>query len=239
MDPIIVLTLRGVSSRYGDIQALKDINLEVRAGEVMTIVGSNGAGKSTLINLISGILRCTSGEILFMGERIDALPPHAIVEKGIVQIPEGRLLFPEMTVMENLDMGAYIERAYQRRQESLQEVFSLFPKLKERQGQIAGSLSGGEQQMLAIARGLMSLPKLLMLDEPSLGLAPVVVEEMFKIIQEVNHRGIAILLVEQNVFHALSLAHRAFVLENGEVMMEGTGQEILNNEGIKSAYLGI
>jgi branched-chain amino acid transport system ATP-binding protein len=234
-----MLTLHDVSSHYGDIQALKHIHLDVRAREVMTIVGSNGAGKSTLINLISGILRCTSGEILFMEERIDSLSPHEIVTKGIVQIPEGRLLFPEMTVLENLDMGAYIERAHVRKKESLGEVFSLFPKLEERKDQIAGSLSGGEQQMLAIARGIMALPKLLMLDEPSLGLAPVVVDEMFKIIQKVNSQGIAILLVEQNVFHALSIADRAFVLENGEVMMEGTGQAILNNERIKAAYLGI
>jgi len=234
-----MLTLHDVCSHYGDIQALKHVSLKVHAKEVVTIVGSNGAGKSTLINLISGILRCTSGEILFMEERIDSFPPHEIVDRGIVQIPEGRLLFPEMTVMENLDMGAYIARASSHKKESLQEVFGLFSKLKERKDQIAGLLSGGEQQMLAIARGLMAVPMLLMLDEPSLGLAPVVVDEMFKIIQKINGRGITVLLVEQNVFHALSIANRAFVLENGQVMMEGTGQEILGNEKIKAAYLGI
>lgn len=234
-----MLTLHDVCSHYGDIQALKHVSLKVHAKEVVAIVGSNGAGKSTLINLISGILRCTSGEILFMEERIDSLPPHEIVDRGIVQIPEGRLLFPEMTVMENLDMGAYIARASSHKKESLQEVFGLFSKLDERKDQIAGLLSGGEQQMLAIARGLMAVPMLLMLDEPSLGLAPVVVDEMFKIIQKINSRGITVLLVEQNVFHALSIANRAFVLENGQVMMEGTGQEILGNEKIKAAYLGI
>ena len=234
-----MLTLHDVCSHYGDIQALKHVSLKVHAKEVVTIVGSNGAGKSTLINLISGILRCTSGEILFMEERIDSFPPHEIVDRGIVQIPEGRLLFPEMTVMENLDMGAYIARASSHKKESLQEVFGLFSKLEERKDQIAGLLSGGEQQMLAIARGLMAVPMLLMLDERSLGLAPVVVDEMFKIIQKINRRGITVLLVEQNVFHALSIANRAFVLENGQVMMEGTGQEILGNEKIKAAYLGI
>jgi branched-chain amino acid transport system ATP-binding protein len=192
-----------------------------------------------LINLISGLIRCTSGEIFFMEERIDSLAPHDIVNRGIVQIPEGRLLFPEMTVMENLDMGAYIARAKARKKERLQEVFDLFPKLEERKDQLAGSLSGGEQQMVAIARGLMADPKLLMFDEPSLGLAPIVVEEMFKVIREINSQGIAVLLVEQNVFHALAIADRAFVLENGEVVMEGTGQEILDDERIKSAYLGI
>jgi branched-chain amino acid transport system ATP-binding protein len=234
-----MLSLRNVKSSYGDIQVIKNISLDVRPGEIMTIVGSNGAGKSTLINLISGLVRCTSGEIRFMEKRIDSLAPHEIVIRGIVQVPEGRMLFPEMTVMENLDMGAYITRAATHKKERLREVFSLFPKLEERKNQVAGSLSGGEQQMAAIARGIMADPKLLMFDEPSLGLAPIVVEEMFKIIREINKRGIAVLLVEQNVFNALSIADRAFVLENGEVVMEGTGQEILNDEKIREAYLGI
>ncbi|MGA2225217.1 MAG: ABC transporter ATP-binding protein [Syntrophobacteraceae bacterium] len=234
-----MLSLHNVSSSYGDIRILKNINLSVRPREIMTIVGSNGAGKSTLINLISGIVRCTAGEVFFGDERIDSLAPHEIVERGIVQIPEGRMLFPEMTVMENLDMGAYIARASAKKKERLKEVFTLFPKLEERKKQIAGSLSGGEQQMVAIARGIMSDPKLLMFDEPSLGLAPVVVEDMFKIIRKINSRGIAVLLVEQNVFHALAIADRAFVLENGEVVMEGTGQEILSNDRIREAYLGI
>ncbi len=234
-----MLSLHEVSSSYGDINILKGINLSVRRKEIMTIVGSNGAGKSTLINVISGLVRCTSGEIYFVEERIDRLAPHEIVNRGIVQIPEGRMLFSEMTVMENLDMGAYIPRAAEHKRERLAEVFKLFPRLEERKNQLAGSLSGGEQQMVAIARGLMADPKLLMFDEPSLGLAPVVVDEMFDIIREINSRGIAVLLVEQNVFHALSIADRAFVLENGEVVMEGTGQEILSNERVKEAYLGI
>ncbi|MEN6437162.1 MAG: ABC transporter ATP-binding protein [Syntrophobacter sp.] len=234
-----MLNLREISSSYGDIQILKRLGLSVGPGEIVTIVGSNGAGKSTLINAISGLVRCTSGEILFNNERIDTLPPHEIVNRGIVQIPEGRMLFPEMTVMENLDMGAYIPRAAAHKKERLGEVFSLFPKLEERKDQFAGSLSGGEQQMVAIARGIMADPRLLMFDEPSLGLAPVVVEEMFGIIGEINSRGIAVLLVEQNVFHALSIADRAFVLENGEIVMEGTGQEILSDERIREAYLGI
>jgi branched-chain amino acid transport system ATP-binding protein len=234
-----MLNLHNVSSSYGDIRILKGIDLSVRPKEIMTIVGSNGAGKSTLINVISGLIRCTSGEIYFMEERIDSLPPHEIVNRGIVQIPEGRMLFPEMTVMENLEMGSYIPRAAAHRKERLAEVVKLFPRLEERKNQLAGSLSGGEQQMAAIARGLMADPKLLMFDEPSLGLAPVVVEEMFNAIREINGRGISVLLVEQNVFHALSIADRAFVLENGEVVMEGTGKEILSNEKIREAYLGI
>lgn len=184
-----MLNLHKVSSAYGDIRILKGIDLSVRPKEIMTIVGSNGAGKSTLINVISGLIRCTSGEIFFMEQRIDALPPHEIVNRGIVQIPEGRMLFPEMTVMENLDMGAYIPRAAAHKKERLGEVLKLFPRLEERKNQLAGSLSGGEQQMVAIARGLMADPKLLMFDEPSLGLAPVVVEEMFNAIREINSRG--------------------------------------------------
>lgn len=234
-----MLTLHDVSTHYGDIQALRGVHLMVNPKEIVVIVGSNGAGKSTLINLISGILRCTSGEILFMEERVDTLLPHEIVNRGIVQIPEGRLLFPEMTVMENLDMGAYISRARLNKQENLEKVYRLFPTLRERREQIAGSLSGGEQQMLAIARGLMAHPILLMLDEPSLGLAPLVVEEMFKVIREINEQGITVFLVEQDVFHALSIAHKAYVLENGQIMLEGTGQEVLNNQQIKTAYLGI
>jgi len=234
-----MLMLHDVSTHYGDIHAIRGVRLTVNPKEIIAIVGSNGAGKSTLLNLISGILHCTSGEIRFMEERIDTLPPHEIVNRGIVQIPEGRLLFPEMTVMENLDMGAYTIRAKPNKKENLNKVFNLFPTLKERREQIAGSLSGGEQQMLAIARGLMTNPILLMLDEPSLGLAPLLVQEMFKVICEINEQGITILLVEQNVFHALSIAHKASVLENGQVMIEGTGQEVLNNQDIRTAYLGI
>ena len=234
-----ILSLKDVSSHYGDIQAIRSVHLSVEAKEILAIVGSNGAGKTTLMNLISGILRCTSGEITFMKERIDFLDPHEIVSRGIAQIPEGRLLFPAMTVMENLEMGAYGSRARGQRHETLNRVFNLFPTLEERRTQIAGSLSGGEQQMLAIGRGLMANPVLLMLDEPSLGLAPIVVMEMFRIIREINEQGITILLVEQNIFHALSIAHKAYVLENGQVTMKGTAQEVLDNPDIRTAYLGI
>jgi branched-chain amino acid transport system ATP-binding protein len=234
-----MLTLNNVSASYGDIQVLDRVNLMVNPREIAAIVGSNGAGKTTLINLITGFLRCTPGEIYFMGERIDILPPHEIVDRGIVQIPEGRLLFPKMTVTENLEMGAYIARARMNKQATLNRVMDLFPVIKDRRGQLAGSLSGGEQQMLAIARGLMANPTLLILDEPSLGLAPLVVEEMFKVILEINEQGITIVLVEQNVFHTLTIAHKAFVLENGRIVMEGIGRELLNHQDIKSAYLGI
>ncbi len=234
-----MLTLNNVSASYGDIQVLDRVNLMVNPREIAAIVGSNGAGKTTLINLITGLLRCTPGEIYFMGKRIDILPPHEIVERGIVQIPEGRLLFPKMTVIENLEMGAYIARARMNKQATLNRVMDLFPVIKDRRGQLAGSLSGGEQQMLAIARGLMANPTLLILDEPSLGLAPLVVEEMFRVILEINEQGITIILVEQNVFRTLTVSHKAFVLENGRIVMEGIGQELLNHQDIKSAYLGI
>jgi branched-chain amino acid transport system ATP-binding protein len=234
-----MLTLDNVSAFYGDLQVLERVHLIVNPQEVAAIVGSNGAGKTTLINLITGILHCRAGEISFMGERIDTLPAHEIVKRGIVQIPEGRLLFPKMTVIENLDMGAYISRARVNKQANLDRVLELFPWVKDRKGQLAGSLSGGEQQMVAIARGLMANPTLLILDEPSLGLAPLVVEEMFRVILGINEQGITIILVEQNVFHTLTVAHKAFVLENGRIVMEGIGQELLNNQDIKTAYLGI
>jgi branched-chain amino acid transport system ATP-binding protein len=232
-----MLTLKNTNAFYGDIQVLKNITLEIQDKEITTVIGSNGAGKSTLINMISGLVRCTSGEIFFRGAKIDTLPPHEIVKRGIIQVPEGRLLFPEMTVAENLEMGAFCNQA--KTGTLMEEVIGIFPKLKERRDQLAGSLSGGEQQMVAIARGLMAGPKLIIFDEPSLGLAPVVVEEMFRVIQEINQKGIAVLLVEQNVLFALSIANRAIVLENGEIVLEGSGKDMANNDRVKTAYLGL
>ena len=232
-----MLTLKNANAFYGDIHVLKNITFEIQDKQITTIIGSNGAGKSTLINMISGLVQCISGEIFFREKKIDGLPPHEIVKRGIIQVPEGRLLFPEMTVAENLEMGAFCN---QKKTDTLmEEVISIFPKLKERRDQLAGSLSGGEQQMVAIARGLMASPKLIIFDEPSLGLAPVVVEEMFRIIQEINRKGIAVLLVEQNVLFALSIADRAIVIENGEIVLQGAGKDMASNEKVKTAYLGL
>ena len=203
------------------------------------MVGANGAGKTTLLKTIAGLLRPTEGSIELWGERLDRLPTHRIVERGVVRVPEGRRIFPHMTALENLELGAHQPRGRQRRAESLERVFELFPILRERARQLAGTLSGGEQQMLAIGRSLMSRPKLLMLDEPSLGLAPIVVKEIFATARRINAEGTTILLVEQDVIHSLSMSHRAYVLENGTVVLEGGGLELLANEHIKTAYLGI
>ncbi len=234
-----MLNLKDVSAHYGDVQALRGVSFSVREGEIVSIIGSNGAGKSTTLNTISGVLRASSGMIEFLGRRIDHLFPHEIVDHGVVQIPEGRLLFPYMSVLENLDLGAFNEKARKAREKNLNSVFSLFPILRERKDQLAGTLSGGEQQMAAIARGLMSLPKLLMLDEPSLGLAPLMVRQVFETVKAINRQGITILLVEQNVYHCLSAAARGYVLENGSVVLEGGGQDLLNNPQVREAYLGI
>ncbi len=203
------------------------------------MVGANGAGKTTLLKTIAGLLRPTEGAIELWGERLDRLPTHRIVERGVVRVPEGRRIFPHMTVLENLELGAHQPQVRRRRAESLERVFELFPILRERTRQIAGTLSGGEQQMLAIGRSLMSRPRLLMLDEPSLGLAPLVVKEIFATTRRINAEGTTILLVEQDVIHSLSMSHRAYVLENGTVVLEGGGPELLANEHIKTAYLGI
>jgi len=224
---------------YGDVPVLHGVTLSVEEGEIVTIVGANGAGKTTLLKTVSGFLKPTKGEILFLGERISYLYPHKIVEKGLVCIPEGRKIFPTLSVLENLQLGAYIARAKLRRGENLEKVFSMFPILRERSEQLAGTLSGGEQQMLAIARGLMAMPRLLMLDEPSLGLAPKVVMEIFNVVREMNKEGTTILLVEQNVFGALELSNRGYVLENGRIFLEGKSSDLLKNEHIREAYLGI
>jgi branched-chain amino acid transport system ATP-binding protein len=234
-----LLKVDEINVQYGDVQVLHGVTLEVREAEIITIVGANGAGKTTSLKTIAGILRPTSGEIHFLGERIDHLYPHQIVEKGLVRIPEGRKIFPSLSVLENLELGSYLPRPKAKRSESLENVFSLFSVLKERSQQLAGTLSGGEQQMLAIGRGLMSLPRLLMLDEPSLGLAPVLVREIFSTIRDINQHGTTILLVEQNVFNALDMAHEGYVLENGRIVLKGKSQDLLGDEHIKEAYLGV
>ncbi len=233
-----LLTLENVTARYGDVQVLWGVTFAVREGEIATLVGANGAGKTTTLKTISGVVRATDGQIVFDGGHIDHLPPHQIAARGIAHVPEGRRLFPLMSVRENLEIGAISSEARRLRTGSFARVFALFPKLKERESQMAGTLSGGEQQMVAIARGLMARPRLLILDEPSLGLAPIVVREMFEIIQTINREGITILLVEQNVQQSLKLANRAYVLENGRIVLEGAGSDLLDDQRVREAYLG-
>jgi branched-chain amino acid transport system ATP-binding protein len=234
-----LLRIEELNVRYGDVQVLHSVTLEVQEREIVTIVGGNGAGKSTLLKTIAGILRPGAGTIWFDGEQIDHLPSHSIVDRGLVRIPEGRRIFPSMSVRENLELGSYLPKTKARRQDSMEKVFSLFPILRERSRQTGGTLSGGEQQMLAIGRGLMSLPRLLMLDEPSLGLAPLLVREIFRTVREINQQGTAILLVEQNVFNALDMANRGYVLENGRIVLQGEARVLLSDEYIKEAYLGV
>ncbi|HEY8417479.1 MAG TPA: ABC transporter ATP-binding protein [Limnochordales bacterium] len=233
-----MLVVRGLHAGYRSVQVLYDVALTVSEGQCCALVGANGAGKTTLLRTLSGLLRPWAGTIEFGGERIDGREPHVIVEKGLVQVAEGRRLFPRMTVLENLRLGASTPRAASEREQNLERVFALFPRLKERQGQAAGTLSGGEQQMLAIGRALMASPRLLMLDEPSQGLAPKLVQQIFEVCQEINRQGIAVLLVEQNVQHALRIAHWAYVLENGRIVMEGPGSELLGDDALRRAYLG-
>ncbi len=234
-----MLRVQEISVFYGGIQALFNLHLQVEEGEIVTLLGSNGAGKTTTINAISGILHPRQGTIQFDGQVIHRMAPFRIVEFGLIQIPEGRMLFPDMTIFENLQMGTYSNRARGNHKETLDWVFQLFPRLKERTSQLAGTLSGGEQQMLAIARGLMSKPKLLMLDEPSLGLAPLLVAELFRIVVEINQHGVAILLVEQNAIQALETAHRGYVLENGRIVLSGNASDLIQNDHVRVSYLGI
>lgn len=234
----VMLTVKDIEVYYGDVQALWGSTLQVEKGQVGALIGANGAGKTTTLRTISGLLKPVRGSIEFEGHRLDKLQPHQIVELGVVQVPEGRHLFPMMTVRENLEVGSTIRSARRQRKENLDWVMSIFPRLRERESQLAGTLSGGEQQMAAIARGLMSRPKLLMLDEPSLGLAPILVREIFGIVQKLKSLGVTVLLVEQNTSHTLAIADQGFVLENGRVVLQGTGQELLNNEHVKKAYLG-
>jgi branched-chain amino acid transport system ATP-binding protein len=237
---VIVLTLEQIDVYYGNIQALWKVSLRVEGGEIIAIVGSNGAGKSTILRSTTGLIKPRRGSITFDSSRIDGLSPDEIVRRGVSMVPEGRELFPRMTVRENLELGAaYIDRAYGQTTESVDWVLSLFPVLGERSKQQAGTLSGGEQQMLAIGRALMSRPKLLMLDEPSLGLAPLLVAGVFRTIRQINQEGVTVLLVEQNVRQSLTLAHRAYVLENGRMLMEGKGKELIADRHVKEAYLGL
>lgn len=234
-----MLTVKNINVFYGDLQVIWDVSFEVRQGEILVLVGSNGAGKSTTLKTISSLLTPAGGSIEFMGEKIDNLPPHDIIKKGIVHVPEARRLFKEMSVEENLIMGSLHGDAKKKRSATLEYVYDLFPRLKERRGQMAGTLSGGEQQMAAIGRGLMALPKIMMFDEPSLGLAPILVDGIFKMIKKINEEGVTILLVEQNVKQTLAMCNRAYVVENGRITLEGTGTELLNNEGVREAFLGI
>jgi branched-chain amino acid transport system ATP-binding protein len=234
-----MLKLSGVSAGYGSVPAVRKIDIAVGAGEAVGLLGANGAGKSTTLRAISGLVRPTSGSILFLDRDIAALPAYRIAELGIAHVPEGRQVFPELTVKENLEIGAYIPSAKLERGRTLEFVFGIFPVLAERRKQLAGTMSGGEQQMLAVGRGLMLKPQLLMLDEPSLGLAPVVTDATFEKIREIHAMGMAILLVEQNVSRALSLVQRAYVLESGRVIMQGTSAELANNEKVQTAYLGL
>jgi branched-chain amino acid transport system ATP-binding protein len=236
---VILLELRGVDVSYGDLPALREVSLTVEDGEILSVVGANGAGKTTMLRTISGLLHPRAGEILLENARMDRLPCHAVVARGVVQVPEGRKIFPSLTVLENLELGSYTPRAKAERRKSLDRVFALFPILGERRRQSAGTLSGGQQQMLAIGRALMALPRILMLDEPSLGLAPLVVQEIFAIIAEINRAGTTILLVEQNTRQALALAQRGYVLENGRVVLVGRGRELLDNDHVRRAYLGL
>jgi len=238
-EPLLVMD--DVQAAYGDFQALFNITLHVNEGEIVTLVGANGAGKTTTLRVISGLLQAKKGTLRFNGQDISRTPPHRIVELGISHVPEGRQLFPHMTVEENLALGSYIGRARPRLKQSMEEQFAFFPRLKERRKQLAGTLSGGEQQMVAIARGLMNQPRLLLLDEPSLGLAPKIVEEVFEKIQEIGKRGLTVLIVEQNVVDGLSISDRGYVVENGAVELGiGTSaHELLSNERLRSAYLGL
>jgi branched-chain amino acid transport system ATP-binding protein len=234
-----VLALSAVSASYGSVLAVQDVSIQVGEAEAVGLLGANGAGKSTTLRAISGLVRPTSGTITFLGKDIAALPPYRITELGIAHVPEGRQVFPEMTVQENLEIGAYAPSAKVDRSRTLDLVFTIFPVLAERRRQLAGTMSGGEQQMLAVGRGLMLKPRLLMLDEPSLGLAPVTTDVTFQKIQEIHGMGTAILLVEQNVSRALTLVQRAYVLESGKVIMHGTSAELANNKQVQAAYLGI
>ncbi|SFM83352.1 ABC transporter ATP-binding protein [Methylobacterium pseudosasicola] len=234
-----MLTLERVDAGYGATSILHAVSLDVRAGEVVTIVGANGAGKTTTLRTIAGLVRPTRGRILFEDEDVTRLSGHEMVERGVTLIPEGRQLFPEMTVRENLLMGAYRRAARERQTETLAEVLDLFPRVRERLDQNAGSLSGGEQQMVAIARGMMARPKLLMFDEPSLGLAPIVVAQVFAVVDRIVKTGATVLIVEQNVFHTLQVADRGYVLENGEIVLADASAALLDNDHVRRAYLGI
>lgn len=231
-----ILEIKDLFVRFGGIKAVEDVSFSVEQGKIVTLIGANGAGKSTILRSVSGVVKPQSGEILFNGENIVGLTPDKIVSRGITLVPEGRRVFPNLTVLENLKIGAYLRK--DSLGEDIEYVYSLFPRLKERSWQLAGTLSGGEQQMLAVGRALMSRPKLIMMDEPSLGLAPLVVRDIFNIIGEINKNGITVLLIEQNANMALKAADLGYVIETGKITLTGTGEELLNNESVKEAYLG-
>lgn len=234
-----MLEVNELNTFYGNIQALWDITVRIDEGEIVALVGANGAGKTTLLNTITGLVLPASGSVTFRGNRIDGKKPHNIVELGVSHVREGRKLFPDMTVLENLEMGAYSKRARKQKRESLERVYQLFPKLEDRTDQLARTLSGGEQQMVAMGRGLMSNPRLCIVDELSAGLAPLVVAELFNILQSMRDQGTTILVVEQNVQQTLEIANRAYVIENGRIVLKGSGEELLKDESIRKAYLGL
>lgn len=233
-----MLEVKNLSVHYGMIQAVRNVNFKVNEGEIVSLIGANGAGKSTILKTLSGLIHPSEGEIVYLGENIASTSAKKIVEKGLVQVPEGRHVFPGLTVKENLELGAFLRKDKEEIQKDMEAVFERFPILKERKGQDAQTLSGGEQQMLAMGRALMSRPKLLLLDEPSMGLAPIFIREIFKIIQEIQKTGTTVLLIEQNAKMALSISNRAYVLETGSVVLSGTGQELLESDEIQKAYLG-
>ena len=234
-----MLQIRGLDFSYGDMQVLWGVDLDVRDGEIVTVLGANGAGKSTILRNVSRLVKPAAGTITLDGVELNRLQSHQVVERGVVQVPEARRIFPEMTVVENLRMGSFVKATRKDREKNMERCFALFPRLAERKEQLGGTMSGGEQQMLAIARGLMANPKVLLLDEPSLGLSPLLVKNIFEIIKEINVQGTTILLVEQNVYQSLRITHRAYVLETGRVVLSGTGAELLENAHVKKAFLGM
>jgi branched-chain amino acid transport system ATP-binding protein len=234
-----MLEVKNIDVFYGDAQALWDVSLTVKEGEIVTLLGANGAGKSTTLRTISGLLKPKKGSVILSGVRLDQIAPHQIILHGLSHVPEGRRLFPNMTVWENLSVGAYIPPAWKDRSAPIEEMMEIFPILKERRDQLAGTLSGGEQQMCAIARAMVSRPKVLLLDEPSLGLAPVIVEKIFEVAQQINRKGVTVLLVEQNAHIALQIAHRGYVIETGHVVIEGEANRLIQDDYIKQAYLGL
>ncbi len=234
-----LLNIDKIDVFYGSVQILWEVSLSLEEGQIVSLLGSNGSGKTTTVKTISGMLQAKAGQLSFCGRNITGMPAHSRVEAGLVQVPEGRKVFPSLSVLENLELGSFLKRPKARRAESLNWVMDLFPILKKRSTQVAGTLSGGEQQMLALARGMMSLPKLLILDEPSLGLAPIIVQEIFEVVQRINQEGVTILLVEQNVPQALAISDQAFVLEEGRVALSGEGRTLLHDDSIRRLYLGI
>jgi branched-chain amino acid transport system ATP-binding protein len=234
-----MLRVEHIDAGYGDVQVLWDVSFKVEAGEFIVLVGANGAGKSTIMKVVSNLIQPTRGALWFEDQRVDQVPSHRIIDLGIAHVPEGRQLFPEMTVRENLELGSLRPEARGRRKETMEWVMELFPRLRERHKQLAGTLSGGEQQMCAIARGLMSRPKMILFDEPSLGLSPLLTQDIFRLARQIHDEGLTILMVEQNVKQTLAICDRAYVLTNGRIVLEGTGTELLNNEEVKEAFLGI